>query len=195
MTNFYTSVSRYGNKLLLRGYDSGHPIKERIEFKPSLFVPNEKASKWKSLKGEPLEELVFDTMREAKEFLQTTDGVKNLKIHGNTNYIAQFIQQKYSGKIPFARNKINVTSIDIEVASDDGFPEPEYAAHEVISIALKSSIDDTYYVWGLGDFDVSTSIHTELKLEYIKCIDELDLLRKFIGHWSSPRHIPDVITG
>ena len=195
MTNFYTSVSRYGNKLLLRGYDSGHPIKERITFKPSLFVPNPKTTKWKSLKDEPLEELVFDTMREAKEFLQTTEGVKNLKIHGNTNYIAQFIQQKYPGKIPFARNKINVTSIDIEVASDDGFPEPEFAAHEVISIALKSSIDDTYYVWGLGDFDVSTSIHTELKLEYVKCLDELDLLRKFIGHWSSPRHIPDVITG
>ena len=195
MTNFYTSVSRYGNKLLLRGYDSGHPIKERITFKPSLFVPNPKTTKWQSLKDEPLEELVFDTMREAKEFLQTTEGVKNLKIHGNTNYIAQFIQQKYPGKIPFARNKINVTSIDIEVASDDGFPEPEFAAHEVISIALKSSIDDTYYVWGLGDFDVSTSIHTELKLEYVKCLDELDLLRKFIGHWSSPRHIPDVITG
>ena len=195
MTNFYTSVSRYGNKLLLRGYDSGHPIKERITFKPSLFVPNPKTTKWQSLKGEPLEELVFDTMRDAKEFLQTTDSVKNLKIHGNANYIAQFIQQKYPGKIPFARNKINVTSIDIEVASDDGFPEPEYAAHEVISIALKSSTDDTYYVWGLGDFDVSTSIHTELKLEYVKCLDELDLLRKFIGHWSSPRHIPDVITG
>lgn len=195
MTNFYTSVNRYGNKLLLRGYDSGHPIKERIAFKPSLFVPNETGRKWKSLKDEPLEELVFDSMREAKEFLQTTDGVKNLKIHGNANYIAQFIQQKYSGKIPFARNKINVTSIDIEVASDDGFPEPEFAAHEVISIALKSSIDDTYYIWGMGDFDISTSIHTSLKLEYVKCHDESDLLRRFISHWSSPRHIPDVITG
>ena len=196
MTNFYTSVNRFGNKLLLRGYDSGHPTKERIAFKPSLFVPfHKKSSKWKSLKGEPLEELVFDSMREAKEFLQTTESINNLKIHGNANYIAQFIQQKYPGKIPFARNKINVTSIDIEVASDDGFPEPEFAAHEVISIALKSSIDDTYYVWGMGDFDISTSIHTELKLEYVKCLDELDLLRKFIGHWSSPRHIPDVITG
>jgi DNA polymerase elongation subunit (family B) len=88
-----------------------------------------------------------------------------------------------------------VTSIDIEVASDDGFPEPEFAAHEVISIALKSSIEDTYYIWGMGDFDISTSIHTSLKLEYVKCHDESDLLRRFISHWSSPRHIPDVITG
>jgi len=197
VTNFYTSVNRFGNKLLLRGYDSGHPIKERIAFKPSLFVTvgPSTSSRWYSLKGEALEKIVFDSMREAKEFIQTTEPIENITVHGNTNYIAQFIQQKYPGKIPFARNKINVTSIDIEVASDDGFPEPEFAAHEVISIALKSSIDDTYYVWGMGDFDISTSIHTELKIEYVKCIDELDLLRKFIGHWSSPRHIPDVITG
>ncbi len=196
MTNFYTSVNRYGNNLLVRGYKSGHRFSERVKFKPTFYLPSDNPKNtWKSLKGESLEELKFSDMRDAKEFLQSMDDIDNLKVHGTNNYIAQYIQEQYKGEIPFARNKINVTSVDIEVASDDGFPEPEFAAHEVLSITIKSSVDNTYYVWGLEPYSVKDSIHKHLKIEYVECFDEKDLLRKFVGHWSSPRFVPDVLTG
>ena len=43
---------------------------------------------------------------------------------------------------------LNVSTIDIEVASDDGFPTPEEANYPVISITIKNNIDGVYYVWG-----------------------------------------------
>ena len=57
--------------------------------------------------------------------------------------------------IKFDREKINVTTIDIEVASDEGFPYPEQAEHPVISITAKNNIDNKFYVWGLYDYDDS----------------------------------------
>ena len=39
--SFYTSVNRYGNSLLYRGYnDNGVAISKRIKFEPTLFVPD-----------------------------------------------------------------------------------------------------------------------------------------------------------
>ena len=50
---------------------------------------------------------------------------------------------------------------DIEVEVVDGFPEPKDAAHPIISITLKSSKTNIYYVWGLGKYDPNK---TEIKL-------------------------------
>ena len=192
MTNFYTSVDRWANDIFYRGYEGGKPVKKRISFQPSLFVPDPKG-KFKSMRGEPLTEYVLPDMREARKFLSQYSNT--IEVHGNTNYVAQYIQQKYPGKVNWIRDSVNVTSIDIEVASDDGFPEPDAAAHEVISIAMKSSVDNTYYVWGMGDYDAEKTVHGELYIEYVRCYDERDLFLKFLGHWTASQFVPDVITG
>ena len=37
--NFYTNVSRYGNNILYRGYDTdGKPDLRKIKFKPTMFA-------------------------------------------------------------------------------------------------------------------------------------------------------------
>jgi hypothetical protein len=37
---FYTSVNRYGNSILYRGYnDNGVAVNDRIKFKPKLYAP------------------------------------------------------------------------------------------------------------------------------------------------------------
>lgn len=194
MIDFYTSVSRFGNDILVRGYRDGQRYSDRVRFSPTLFVPSEKGT-WKSLDGLPLADIKFDTMREAREFMQQYESTSNFKIYGNTNYIAQYIQENHPGKIEFDRDVINVTTIDIEVASDDGFPEPEDALHPVITITVKNNIDNTYYVWGLGDYDVERSIMQDNTVVYKKCESESRLLMEFLTHWSSPRHVPDVVTG
>mgnify|MGYP001427644768 FL=1 len=152
MLQFYTNVSRYGNQILLRGYDHGRRIEKKIKYEPILFTSTNLKTSWKALDGSPVGVANagkrFESMRTANEYVNANKGVSGKTIYGNTKYIPAFINDYYPGEVEFNRNKINVTTIDIEVASDDGFPEPEKADHKVISIAMKSNIGGTYYVWG-----------------------------------------------
>ena len=195
MSKFYTNVSRYGNMILLRGYDHNKRITEKIKYGPKLYVSTNRPTKWKSLEGVPVAEVPFETMREANEWVQRNKQVAGLHIFGNTRYISTFINDHYPGQLEFDRNKINVTTIDIEVASDDGFPEPDKAEHKVISITMKNNIDNTYHIWGLGDYDIEKSYMKTNRVVYNKYATEADLLINFITHWSQPSNVPDVVTG
>lgn len=195
MSKFYTNVSRYGNMILLRGYDHNKRITEKIKYGPKLYVSTNRPTKWKSLEGVPVAEVPFETMREANEWVQRNKQVAGLHIFGNTRYISTFINDHYPGQLEFDRNKINVTTIDIEVASDDGFPEPDKAEHKVISITMKNNIDNTYHIWGLGDYDIEKSYMKTHRVVYNKYATEADLLINFITHWSQPSNVPDVVTG
>jgi len=192
--NFYTNVTRYGNMILYRGYENGKKVSHKIKYAPTLFVSTPKGD-WTSLSGDKCAPIKFDTMREAKEWVQQNKEVAGRKIFGNTRYISAFINEYFPGTIKFDRNLINVTTIDIEVASDDGFPEPQEASKEITAICLKNNIDNTYYVFGVGDYDVSKSLMKTNRVVYIKCLNEAMLLQKFLDHWSTPSHTPDVITG
>ncbi len=192
---FYTSVSRYGNNLLYRGYDNGKKIQKRIKYKPTYFVSTNKSTNWKSLDGVSVAPIQFDSMREAKEWLQVNKQVVGRHIYGNDKHIPAFINDEFPGDIEFDRNQINVTTIDIEVQSDAGFPEPEQAAHEITAITIKNNIDNTYYVWGLGDYDVENSYMQDNRVIYKECKTEAELLLDFVAHWSLPSNCPDVVTG
>jgi DNA polymerase elongation subunit (family B) len=199
MLQFYTNVSRYGNQILLRGYDHGRRIEKRIKYEPILFTSTNLPTKWKALDsasvGVANAGKRFESMRAANEYVNANKGVSGKKIYGNTKYIPAFINDYYPGDIEFNRNKINVCTIDIEVASDDGFPEPEKADHKITAICMKSNIGGTYYVWGLGDYDSEKSLMKDHMVIYRKFDREDDLLINFITHWSSQQHSPDVVTG
>ena len=194
MSKFYTNVSRYGNNLLYRGYENGQKVQKRIKYQPTLFVATPKGT-WKSIDVVPCAPVIMDSMREAKNWIATNKDTAGRQIFGNDRYIPAFINDEFPGDIEFNRNQINVTSIDIDVASDEGFPEPGAANYPIISICLKNNIDNTYYVWGLGDYDVENSYMTTNRVIYEKCESELSLLHRFIAHWSSPVNTPDVVTG
>ena len=193
--NFYTSVNRYGSSILYRGVnESGNRIEKRIKFEPTLHVLSPKQNtKCKSLDGHPLEEIKFGSMAEAKDFMQKYKDVENFDIYGNQNFVQQFITQKFPREIEFDASKINVVNIDIEVASDEGFPFPEDAAHPVISIALKSSLSDVYHVWGLDAYDAENAYSDKILVQYRHCKNEIELLAKFVEYWRN--NSPDVITG
>jgi len=192
---FYTNISRYGNMLLYRGIENGKRVQKKIKYKPTLFVATTKAIKWKSLDGYAVAPLQFESMREAKDWVKENQYVAGRKIFGNTRHTAALTNELFPGTIEFDRSKINVTTIDIEVQSDNGFPEPKEAARTVTAICLKNNIDNTYYVWGLGDYNVEQSLMKTNRVIYKKCTDEKELLIDFINHWSTPSHTPDVITG
>jgi DNA polymerase elongation subunit (family B) len=190
--NFYTTVSKHGNQLLYRGYRNGKRVEEKIPFKPVLFVQSSKATgKYKTLDGIPVSPMEFDSMKEAKEFEFRYKNVPNFPIYGQTNFVTQFLANKFPSGVNFDRDMVNVCTIDIEVASDEGFPSPDQAAHPVISITVKNNQDNIYYVFGLYDYD---DTKTEMNVKYFKCADEKALLRSFLGWWTGPS-CPDVVTG
>src|SRR6056300_1361105 len=116
---FYTSVDRQASSILLRGYKDGRRHVERIPFKPTLFPTTPKVqTDWKTIDGRNVEPIQFDTMREANEFLRKYEDVDGMQIHGQNNFIYQFITQVWADNIQFNRDLINVTTLDIEVESE-----------------------------------------------------------------------------
>ena len=183
--------------MLYRGYDDqGNPVKKRIPFEPTMYLVSQKATgEWKTLHGQSVEPIKLDSMSEANDFIKKYRDIDNFKVHGNANFTAQFINEKHPGKIDYDSKLINIGNIDIEVQSDDGFPEPDQAKYPVTAICYKSNQLNTYYVWGTGDYDVSK---TELDLDgaevlYVKCAGETDLMLKFLNYWM--HNCPDIITG
>lgn len=196
MTKFYTSISRYGNNILYRGYEDGHRVKKKVKFKPTLFVKGKGKSEFNALDGTNVDPIKFDSMRDAREFCDRYEGVNNFTIYGNQNYIAQFIAEEFPTEIKFDRNKIRIHNIDIECDSaGQGFPEPSEAKFPITSICLYDSVSDIYYVWSTVEYDPEKTEHTDITIRYVKCKDEQNILKFFINYWHDEFTCPDIVTG
>ena len=191
MSSFYTSVMRYGNSILYVGYEGGHRIKESVKFKPTLFVPTRNETKYRTLDGVAVDMVKPGTMRECKDFIEQNTA-SNFQVYGNTDYVAQFINQKYPDGCEFDRSELNVTFIDIEVESDQGFPHPKDAAFPITAITLKNNVDHVYHTWGVGEYDASKCI-VDVKVDYVQCKDEYELITKFLTFWQLNH--PDILSG
>jgi DNA polymerase elongation subunit (family B) len=197
-SKFYTSVERYGNNILWRGYEDGKSFSRKIKFKPTFFIPTKNESEWSPLingDGISLKPKQFDSMSEAKEFIERYTDVDGFDIYGNTNYIAQFIQEQYPDKIEFDMSMINIFSFDLEVDISTGKPKMDKADKPITSISIKSSKKNTYHLLGLKDYDKSiteTGIDPN-NIEFIKFGSEEQLLRRFIEIWCNES--PDIVTG
>lgn len=187
---FYTSVIKYGNSLLYRGYVNGMPDQRKIKFKPKLYVPSEKGDKL-ALDGIKVAEIKFDSMDELKEFSTQYKDVPNFKIYGNKNCVAQFLQEQFPSPIKFDIKSIKVGNYDIEVYSKEGFPEPSSASYPITSICYYNSSDGKFYTWAYKD-DYKPKHQNVI---YHKCKDEKDLLLKFVNFFNDPLVLPDIITG
>jgi len=193
--NFYTNVERFGNTILWRGYENGVSFMRREQYRPTLFLPK-KDGEFRSLIGNrPLDRRSCESMSEAKEFIERHKDVHGIDIYGNTNYVTQFIQEKYPNDIQFDMKQINIFSFDIEVDIRDGYANIDEADKEITSIAMKSSKSDTYHLLGRKDYDKTKTL---LKIDpeniqFMKFDSEEALLRRFIQIWKND--YPDVVTG
>ena len=185
--NYYTNVQSWGNSVLFRGIVDGQRIKERLEYSPSLWVPSKKPTEWKTLKGDYLERKEFNDISSAKEFTKMYDGVSNApEIFGNTRYEYAFIAEHYPNDIEWSLDDLEIGIIDIEVGSENGFPDP-YVANEPITAICLTYLNGDTFVFGCGDYQVQG------KEKYIKCPDEYHLCKSFLTLWS--KKTPDIITG
>jgi DNA polymerase elongation subunit (family B) len=192
---FYTSVERFANHLLYRGYDDdGKKVSHRIKYKPTVYLETEKHTDWRTLlDNKPVGPLQFSSMSEFREWEKTHGSF--VQIYGSDRFIPAFIQGQFPGEIPYDNRLIDIASLDIETSFGDGFPEIDNPVNEILTIALKSSKDDTYRVWGLKGYDESITQLKHLKIEFRQFADEVSMLEAFLEHWCAPDNTPDIITG
>ena len=198
LSGFYTSVDRFSNSLLYRGYDGdGKKVFQRIKYKPTLYLKSKEntSTAWKALDGTPVEPMQFDSMREVKEFEQTYCDIPSFKVYGNTRHIPAFIQKQFPNEIQYSRSLVDIASLDIETEYGDGFPEVDNPVNKILTIAYKSSKDNTYRVWGMKPYDPAKSELQGVEIDYRQYTAESSMLEAFINFWSREENVPDVITG
>ena len=180
-----------GDHFLVRGYEDGKHFMTREKFYPTLFIPSNVKTKYQTLDGNFVESIEPGTVRDCREFIKKYEGVENFKIYGNTQYIYQYISEMYPEEdLKFDINKIKLTTIDIEVASENGFPDVESAAEEVLLITVQDYFTKQIHTWGLGPFKNSQS-----NVKYKSFSTEYDLLNDFINWWMVESNTPEVVTG
>jgi len=185
--NFYTSVQSFSNYILYRGIKNGKRVKERIDYSPSLFLPSKRITNYTNLEGEYLDQKIFTDIRTAREFIKQFDGIPTSPvIHGQTRYEYAFIADEHRGMVDYDFEKVLIGVIDIEVGSENGFPDP-YEANEPITAIAITYLNDKTYVFGCGVYETPGD---EI---YVKCKDEYTLCRKFMELWT--KKCPDIVTG
>ena len=185
--DYYTNVISYGNSILVRGVRNGERITARNKYQPTLFVPVKKKTQYKSLDGKYLTPVKQQSIKHSKEFLSQYENQQNL-IYGMTRYNFQYISDNWRGDIKWNIDNILIVTIDIEVASDNGFPKVEDSIEELLSISIKNHQSKKLVVFGIGEY-----VNSREDVSYVKCDTEVELLKKFLTFWESNK--PDVVTG
>ena len=187
--NFYTNVQLIGNQFLVRGVENGKRFETRDEFFPTLFVNSKKESKYKTLNGDNVEPIRPGTVRDCREFYKKYDEVDGFEIYGNDRYIYQYISEKYpEDEVKFDISKIKLVTLDIEVASEGGFPDVESCSEEILAISIQDYTTKKIVTWGVKPFN-----NVRDDVTYHCCESEYALLNSFINYWMVD--VPDVVTG
>jgi DNA polymerase elongation subunit (family B) len=185
--NYYTNVAAVGNNICYRGVKDGRRIKLKIAYEPTLFLRSNKTTKFKSLEGVYLEPMKFESMREARDFVKRYDEVQGFEVYGNSSYQYAFIADEQKGMVEWSMEELSIAIIDIEVGSENGFPDP-YQANEAITAIAVRQLNGGTAVYGCGDYK-----NDDETVTYHKCRDEYDLCKKFLSDWNT--NPPDVISG
>ena len=182
---FYTNVSRRGDDILLRGINNGESFSRRVKFNPTLFVPSNKETKYKTLDGTSVSPVHPGTMRECREFIQKYTGIQGFDVYGNTDYIYQFIGKIHPGEVEYDFNQLKIAYIDIETTCELGFPNVDDPQEEINAITM--IVGKNQYVLGLGEFDDIDGA------ECHRFFREEDLIDKFLDIWE--HECPDIVSG
>ena len=193
MTTFYTNVQSIGNQILYRGVQNGQRVKDKIGYSPSLYLADKSGkSLYKSLDGVPLRPRKFDSISEAREFVKSFkdshgDPIPGAPtVYGQERFEYAYIADEHPEMVEWDQDHVSIAIIDIEVGSENGFPDP-YEANEPITAICITFLNGKTWVFACGDYETQGD---EL---YVKCKDEWTLCSKFMKLWVD--QCPDVVTG
>lgn len=188
---YYTSVSCKFGKILYRGYKLDElGVKRRVQgklpFSPTLYTPvdNENSQFRALFANKPLQEKKFDSISDARTYIKEYQDI--VAIHGYSAYKFEyeFIARTFPKVLAIGISDICVGTIDIETTVEHGKMDVINVPEEIILITYQNLKTKQITTFG------SRKSNAE---HYTRCIDESDLLRKFIKHIQVDD--PDVITG
>jgi len=183
----YIFADRVGHRLFTRYIDrNGRRVQRVFDKYPfEIFIPGKRHDAM-SLFGEPLSRI------ECTEVSELSDFVKNYseatKVYGQTSPVHQWIAKEFPGPLEVKMENFRILNFDIEVEHSEGFPEPDQAKYEILSISMKQFGVDKKITLGLKPYQKKRDQDV-----YIQCRDERELLIRFIDEWR--RVDPDIITG
>jgi len=186
--SFYTNVQMVGDNLLYLGYENGERIQRKFKFSPTLFVVTDKKTNWKTLDGRYAKPVQFNSIREARDFREKYRDIENFEVHGYDRYLYQFISKEFPKEVDYDLKSLKVTSLDIEVACENGFPNVQECSQSLLSITVQDYFSRKIKVWGTKPYQ-----NTRDDVEYILCDSEEHLLRGFLHYWTT--NFPDILTG
>src|SRR5574344_83949 len=99
--------------------------------------------------------------------------------YGVVNPIYRYIRDNYWGKGYNLSPRI--WHLDIETRADGSFPKPELAEKQITLIQIFDNKLETMIIFGLRDFEMENGYELPYKVKYIKCMDEIDLLSKYLA--------------
>ena len=67
---FYTNIQQYNNVILERYIEDGIHKQREVPYQPTLYVSTVKQSPFKTIKGEVVEPRGFNSIKEARDFIQ-----------------------------------------------------------------------------------------------------------------------------
>jgi DNA polymerase elongation subunit (family B) len=185
--SFYTNVELIGDNVLYRGYENGQYVQSRTHFSPTLFMTSNREEKYKTLTGKNVKPIQFDSPREAREFIGKYEDVHGVEVHGYERFLYQFISKEFPGEIDYDMSLMNIITIDIEVACENGFPDVESAAEDVLLITIKNMNTKKLITWSTRECDPPKGV------EFRVFWTEHELLNDFVGWWVE--NTPDIVTG
>ena len=187
MKDFYTNIQVIGDEMLVRAIMDGKRENYREEFYPTLFCPTKNQTKFKTLAGKSIDKIQPGTITDCRKEISKWKKAYNIDLYGSTDWVCQYIGKEFD-KCEYDLTKVRVMNIDIECGSESGFPTVRDAKEELVAITFKDSETDKYVTLGCGNY-----VNTRDDVFYVKCTDEVSLIRKFTEIYKSIG--PDVITG
>ena len=160
--DFYTNVSLVGDGILYRGMKNGVEIKRVEKYHPTLFVPTNEPSEFKTLNGQSVEDIQPGTIKDCRDFVSRYDNVPNFTVYGNTDYVYQYIGDNFPTEVNYDYSQIPICYMDIETTCERGFPQVENPMEAVIAITV--SMSGETHVFGLGNFKTNARNTTTITL-------------------------------
>jgi DNA polymerase elongation subunit (family B) len=183
---YYTNIYYNFDQILVVENINGKKDYIREKFTPSVFLPSRSKTNYKSISGEYLTEMTFDSYSSYKEFITKYKEIPDFHIHGDIASEYQYINKRYGTSVDYNFSDLDIMYIDIETSSEKGFPSIQDPEEQVIAISLESTKT------GKATFCLGTFTASDAR-KVFEFDDEEELLKKFIDYFSD--NYPDIVSG
>jgi len=200
MKKFYTNVAQHRGRILYRGVvlsDEGKLIERtrtRINYKPTVFIPTNKPTGWTTVFGDHVKPHRPGSMWDTKQYIESRQDIEGFEVYGNLKHEYSYLFDEFGSDVDFNMDFILIANIDIEVGSENGFPDQKKAEEEVTAISIDFNSKKTI-VLGQDKYKTMPDGYKtdDPEVTYIECENEIDLLERFIHIWCT--NYPDIVTG